>query len=522
MQFSEAILIMCNSFQSLAQPTDDHKIMILGGEKDPFLHINEKMQENNKDYLSDYEKQLYEMILNYKNYYREFNIINKEINGIITDKSIFIKVFIYIYITIDTSMLLTIGTLMYYYSISFEFILVKIINYINMTLNEKNDDFSFNATFSKKMDNLETILQFYNDDPVKAVQNLNYIYSDYQQFLTSKNKNNAIDMNKKNYKKIIEENKKNELDNVPKNQRIINRKDVKSLGITFIFIFMYYFNVVGVVGFYVMLVIMWSNYFTNKGNIFNLINKNCRIETGIYRALNGYDLMLFHNITLENLPSVVILDEELKKETFGFFKSFYEDLKLAFNSKKEKNSLANMYKDFEDMSEFTCDNLYANNIDYIQKLEEENKRANQNLQNITKNLVQICEFSRISETKDFRTAYETHFQLIRNGILAIKNLTISGTIENIINNYYRNNVSIFFNYIITFLLEITNTIPHQNIIEALITKLRFNIIISHIIYLLYDLIAILFVVFFFISGINSLCNRIFILKKIFKVYEIHE
>ena len=124
-----------------------------------------------------------------------------------------------------------------------------------MTMNLKNDDFSFNTSFSKKIDILQTILQFYNSDPVKAVQELNKIYNDYQQSITSKNKNNASDMNKKNYKKIIEEDKKNELDNVPKNQQIINRKDVKSLGITFIFIFMYYFNVVGVLGFYVMLVI---------------------------------------------------------------------------------------------------------------------------------------------------------------------------------------------------------------------------------------------------------------------------
>ena len=77
-----------------------------------------------------------------------------------------------------------------------------------MTMNVKNDDFSFNSTFSKKIENLETILQFYNADPVKAVQNLNLIYNEYQQNLTSKNKNNANDMSKKNYKKIIEEDKK--------------------------------------------------------------------------------------------------------------------------------------------------------------------------------------------------------------------------------------------------------------------------------------------------------------------------
>ena len=62
-------------------------------------------------------------------------------------------------------------------------------------MNLKNDDFSFNTSFSKKIDNLQTILQFYNADPIKAVQELNKIYNDYQQSITSKNKNNANDGN---------------------------------------------------------------------------------------------------------------------------------------------------------------------------------------------------------------------------------------------------------------------------------------------------------------------------------------
>ena len=129
---------------------------------------------------------------------------------------------------------------------------------------------------------------------------MNETYNEYQQFLTAKNKNNANDMNKKNYKKMIEEDKRNELDNVPKNQQIINRKDVQSLGITFIYKFIYYFNFIFIIGSYVILLIIWTNYFLRKGNVFTLINKNCKLETAIYRALNGYDLMLFHNISIES------------------------------------------------------------------------------------------------------------------------------------------------------------------------------------------------------------------------------
>ena len=153
------------------------------------LKINKVILERpTKEYLSDYEKEFYEMILNYKNYFKEFNLINNEIDAIITSKSILIKVFVYVYLTFNTSLLLLIAFLMYLYCISFETILIKIINFINMTMNLKNDDFSFNTSFSKKIDNLQTILQFYNADPVKAVQELNKIYNDYQQSITSKNK----------------------------------------------------------------------------------------------------------------------------------------------------------------------------------------------------------------------------------------------------------------------------------------------------------------------------------------------
>ena len=256
--------------------------------------------------------------------------------------------------------------------------------------------------------------------------------------------------------------------------------------------------------------------------MFTLIKKNCHLETAIYRVLNGYDLMLFHKIPIERLSSIIILDEKLKKEPHAFYKSIYEDLQLAFNSIKEKNSLVDLYKDFEDISEFTCQNLYSNNKDYIQKLEEENLNSQVIIENITNNLVKICEFSRISEVNNFRSAYETHFQFIIDGILSLKSLDFSGITNNILSSKYRANVSVFFNYIITFILEITNTIPHKKVIESLITQLDLLIFISHLFFFIFDIIAILVIIFFFIAGINSLCNQIFILKTIFKISEIQE
>ena len=129
MQLFEAILLICNSFQLLAKQSGRQNITILNDGKDPFAEINYQFQKKGiQEYLSDYNKEFYEMILNYKNYFREFNLINKELDLIITNKSIFIKVFIYIYLTLDTSMIILVSSLMYLYCISFEFIFYLNIN----------------------------------------------------------------------------------------------------------------------------------------------------------------------------------------------------------------------------------------------------------------------------------------------------------------------------------------------------------------------------------------------------------
>ena len=143
-----------------------------------------------------------------------------------------------------------------------------------MTLTIKNDDFSFSETFNKKIENLETILLLYKVDPTKCIQNLNNIYNNYQQYLNAKNKNNSNEMNKKNYKKIMNENKKNELDNIPKNQQIISVNEVKSLGLTFIYVFMYYVNLFFILFFYLLLLFLWIKYFNLKNNLFYLMSKN--------------------------------------------------------------------------------------------------------------------------------------------------------------------------------------------------------------------------------------------------------
>ena len=515
-EFSEAILIICNSFQILNSDSYN-PINLLNKPEEPFTLLNNNDENNN--YLTDYQKEFYELLLNYRNYYKGFNVINDELIEILFSKSNFIQVFIYFYLTFNIVLIFVIGTSVHIYNMFFENMLIKIINYINMTINFKNDDFSFRETFSKKIENLQCILQFDIHDPIKGVQNLNNIYSDYQTYLTTKNKSNTADANKKGYKKLINDNKKNELDDIPKNEKIMTKKEVLDLGITFIYRFVYYFNFFIFLIFYVLLLVIWTNYFTQKKHLYELLQKNIMIESSIYRAINVYDLMVFHNYTIDEV-SKKVLSDYINSEKDALIKSFYFDIQFAFGTIKQKNEIGGLYQDFEDTSNFTCENLFKLNSEKIAEIEGYDKEKK--LNNITGNLIKLCEFSKITESNDFRTVFERHFQYIRNGILSLNDFSYKGIMDHIIKDGTLSRISLFFNSIIIYIIEITNRVPFRNSINKLLSRLENLVITSEIAFLFLDIIAILFVVFLYIKGINNLCNKIFGLRKIFQIFELQE
>ena len=513
-QFSEILLSMCNTFKILTE-TMNFTIGFLNGTNDPFNTFNSL---DTNYYLNDYQKEFYELILNYRNYNERFNVINEKLTDIILSKSKVVEVFVYLSISIDAFLIIIIGTLMYSYSLLFESILIKIINYLNMIMNIKSDEFNFNEIFSKKLENLESILNFYNSDPIKGMHNLNSLYSGYQQYLSTKNKN--ISENKKNYKKI-EENKKNELDDVPKNQRIINRKDVKSLRITFIYIFIYYVVIFVIIVLYIILLILWINYFKNKGHVFKLFEKNYLLEAIVYRSINTFELMFFNNLTMYEVTHFILDENKIKQEN-ALLKDFYENLKYVFNNKKEKNIVGNIFQDIENYGSFSCQTLYMLNSDKIKEIESRAKEKNLlDIINVSDNLIQLCDDSKVSESKDYRTVFERHIQYIRNGILSVMDFSFNGLISSI-NDGTISEVSLFFNSIIIFILETTTSKPHILAVQKLVNKLQTLVNISEIIYLIIDIMAILFVIFLYMSGINKLCNKIFVLRNIFKIFEIHE
>jgi hypothetical protein len=186
-QFSEALLIMCNSFQALTNITQN-PIYLLNKTDNIFSLLN----KNNNHNLNSFQREFYEMIINFKQYYKEFNFINIRLRDLLFLKANYITILLFVFVFFNNLLFLLISILMYIYTLCYEHILIKILNFVNMIINSKNDDFNFNKVFSAKINNLRTILDFYNEDPLKAIRNLNELY---QKFLNSKNKNKEIDIN---------------------------------------------------------------------------------------------------------------------------------------------------------------------------------------------------------------------------------------------------------------------------------------------------------------------------------------
>jgi hypothetical protein len=323
-------------------------------------------------------------------------------------------------------------------------------------------------------------------------------------------------MNKKNYKKILEE---NELDNVPKNQRILTRNNIRKLNITFKYIFSFFVIFIFALVIFIGNIIYWYGYFGIKNNLYILIDKNASLETSVYRAINFYDLMIFNNYTIDELAKLY-LDNKDKNQPNALFRSFYNDLKYAFNNKRERNEISSVYSDFENTLVFSCEALFEFNNDYLEIIKNNSK--SECLNDIKGNLIKLCKNTGIADSNDYTTVFERHFQYIRNGMASLTDYTYPGLLDHFNSAGKISRMSLFFNCILIYLLELTNYVPHRKAVQNLLNLFVFTIRLTELIYLFFDIILINIVVFVYINKIKNYCKQIFLLRQIFKVFEIHE
>jgi hypothetical protein len=338
---------------------------------------------------------------------------------------------------------------------------MKILNYVNMTLNIKNDNFNFSKTFSEKLENLEIILEIYNGDPVKSVKKLNTIYSEYQQYLTNKNKSNANAISKKKYRKTSNaDEEKKEMENIPKNQRIVTKKDIRDLKI----VNCYFYSLIILILYYLItfsvIIYCWVLHFKANKNLARLIQKNTSLESTLYTAINVYDLMIFHNYTIDELAQKIFKKpDNSKNNKMTLLKSFYEDLTYAFNKRKEIKDLVNMYADVIDPLNFTCEELFNMNVERLDYLKE-NPIIKQNSSHVEQSLINICKNMRIDESHEIVAAFQYFFQSVKNEIVNINDFSKEGLDEQI-NSGTLGKITAFFDCILIYVIHLSNDYPKE-------------------------------------------------------------
>ena len=101
-------------------------------------------------------------------------------------------------------------------------------------------------------------------------------------------------------------------------------------------------------------------------------------------------------------------------------------------------------------------------------------------------------------------------------------MIINDLITHLTSDERASKISLFFDYVIIYIVEISYYIPYHDSIVKLNNILKRLIQMSELIFLFLDITSILFFTILFIPGINNLCNQIFTLKKVFKIFEMHE
>ena len=193
----------------------------------------------------------------------------------------------------------------------------------------------------------------------------------YYKFITKKNKNESKELSSKVYTKLDNKEKnKKEMFNIPKNQRIVNLKQIRNLNLFNQYIIINFIIIIITIALYIFLLLTWLKYFKIKENLYSYIDKNSRLENSVFKSINIYYIMIFNNFTISEVNKNIYSNIYDPKDPLLLLNSFYKDLQLIYNIDKEKENLYNLYDCFETKSDFSCKVLYKKNDDFFDEIDE--------------------------------------------------------------------------------------------------------------------------------------------------------
>ena len=518
MIFAEAILNSINSFQVLTNNTLNEKIYLLNKKENPFLYFD-SYGPNSKN-LSNFQKELYEMILNYKIFWQQFKYVYYKLLDKLSIQTINIKFFIYLYFNLSYALIILIMVTVYLYIYYFEQLLMHILNYANMVINAKDSNFNFFEEFSKKIKNLNIILDIYKENPIKSINELIMSYNKYEKDLSSKKKNKVYDLSKGRQMKQEKKNMKEIFIAMPNHLKVINKKHINELYITLSYYILFIIIIICAVISYVILFFLWQRYYLIKDNLYALLQKDTKLEISFYKAINIYNLIIFDNNTLDELAQDIHFDEENKINSgIQLINSFYDDLYLVFNYEIEVRVLVRIFASGFPYFHFSCENLYFMVNEDIEKLKL--NPVIKGIDNIKEKMFNICEEAGLDFNNDIANAFAVHYQTIMHAINSITDYSYDGLINHLKKGLLGRtfvNLSLIINYITDVINVKLHKVEYDNLLGVLTYYLFTTISFLIVLYI----VVVFIIAIFFIWRLKRLCQQIILLKQVFQLREVVE
>ena len=502
--FNDFILLITSRFRILTRDYDQvsQPIYILnktGEEVFNNLFITEK--------LSTYQENIYLMILDFRAFCQQIDLIyfvisQNIINLKIKEKKLIYGINIINFIFLIIYILLLISYISMYYIIIF-----KIIKNIAKNSRERIGKTTIKEIMQKKINNLKLLLMFYENDINKIINNLNRIYDDYKE-----NYNLKIKEEWKLFKRYeAKEIKSNQNENLFNSIKLIKRYKLLELsGKKFIYLYSMLFTIIISLILYISILIIWYIYF-KKDNIvaeWSPLTSQASLETS--KLMTSLLTMIYNNQTLGEIS--------LSFKTKDYISYIYTKLTDLYQADKYKDILMSITNFQEKDLNYDCTYFYNNlNNEFFSSLLNKFIDEQEELNNTINS---FCKMSKSMDFENYKTIFLQLFSLVKLRMINFKNYEYNDIIE-FIDKYEIYKIELMYLLTYSYWLDLLNQNIHLSM-TTMTNKMKTDANVSLVIVLILVIILIFLTFFIYIRNIKNDCKNFNQIRKLFRVHNSNE
>ena len=509
---NDALLLTSNNMriivskESRLKSRNKEPIYLLSGYSDPFKYLNNITED-----LSDFQIAVYTYLLNFRSLVFRFSDLNQRFHTLINIRNNeLLNSFYILHNIIFAVMIFQIITILFYLY-TFNSVLSEIINSLISKFDVIYDsEHDFKKLYTHKIDLLESLVNYKNYNIGDSINGINKNCAKYENLVgINKMTEQRLNMNKK-----LE--KDDEKETLFKNsQKYINWLDIYNKGYDrFYIIFTLIILIIDVI-IYVIIFCLWKSYEKKYILTLKLIHDSWDFERYTLRLINYYHHMILANQTLDEISNDYFSENE-----YSCIENFLIILKSYNLLRRQKHESGGVFKSYEDFCEHNCKSLF----DYMRTISsswkttlnvmEEKYNINQN--DLTQRFVEQCEKSQTFILDSVTPAFQGFYQKCIGAMIQFTDRTYKGLINKLFYSDLPSVTSIFLN-VTRYILYIIGKESYTGSFEQIINVLEQTIIFSLVLYIITEVLLLIFFFFVYIWNINKECKNMYILKRVFEI-----